>query len=118
MLGEASFQGGAGTATLGLALHYFIAILMSVAYYLMARSWSLLWKRPAACGAAYGLLLYGIMNYIVVPLSAAPQGSMDRLWIVLSIAVNVLLIGIPIAVFARSAHEHHSLPLPSSNSGD
>ena len=59
LLGEASFTGGQATAALGLALHYFIAISMAVAYYLVSRRWPLLWQRPVACGAAYGLLLYG-----------------------------------------------------------
>ena len=104
LLGEASFEGGGGTAALGLALHFFIALSMSVVYYLVARRWSLLWQRPVLCGGGYGLLLYGIMNYVVVPLSAAGgPGSRDPLWITLSIAVHMLLIGIPIAIFARRA---------------
>jgi uncharacterized membrane protein YagU involved in acid resistance len=104
LLGRASFEGGAATAALGLALHFLIATSMSAAYYLVARRWPLLWRRPVPCGAAYGLILYGVMNYIVVPLSAAGPGSKDPLWIALSIAVHVLLIGIPIALFARRAH--------------
>jgi hypothetical protein len=103
LLGQASFEGGGGTAALGLALHFFIALSMSVVYYLVARHWPLLWQRPLPCGAAYGLLLYGIMNYVVLPLSAAGPRSGDPLWITLSIAVHVLLIGIPIAIFARRA---------------
>ncbi len=39
LLGEASFEGGAATAALGLALHFFIATSMSVAYYLAAGRW-------------------------------------------------------------------------------
>ncbi len=105
LLGEASFKGGAGTAALGLGLHYFIALSMSVVYYLVARRWPLLWQRPLLCGAGYGLLLYGVMNYIVVPLSAARPGPRDPLWIGLSIVVHVLLIGIPIALFARRAQQ-------------
>jgi len=54
-------------------------------------------------GAAYGLLLYGIMNHIVVPLSRAGAGSRDPLWVGMSIAVHMLLIGLPIALFARRA---------------
>jgi len=42
-----------------------------------------------------------VMNYVVVPLSAALPGSKDPLWVALSIAVHVLLIGIPIAIFVR-----------------
>ena len=45
------------------------------------------------------------MNYVVVPLSAAGPGSKDPLWIGLSVAVHVLLIGVPIALFARRARQ-------------
>ena len=103
LLGQASFEGGGATAALGLALHFFIALSMSVTYYLVARRWLLLQQRPYLCGAGYGLLLYAIMNYVVLPLSAAGPGSKDQLWITLSIAVHVFLIGVPIAVFARRA---------------
>jgi hypothetical protein len=104
LLGRASFEGGAATAALGLALHFLIATSMSAAYYLVARRWPVLWQRPLLFGAAYGLLLYGLMNHVVVPLSAAGPGSKDPLWIGLSVAVHALLIGIPIALFARHAH--------------
>lgn len=103
LLGRASFSGGARTAALGLALHFFIAISMSLVYYLVATRWPLLWRRPVLCGAGYGLLLYAIMNYLVVPLSAAGPGSRDPLWIALSVVVHVVLIGIPIALFTRGA---------------
>jgi uncharacterized membrane protein YagU involved in acid resistance len=104
LLGKASFEGGAATAALGLSLHYLIALSMSLTYYLVAARWPLLRQRTLLCGAGYGLLLYGIMNYIVLPLSAAGPGSRNPLWIGLSIAVHMLLIGVPIAWFARRAH--------------
>jgi hypothetical protein len=103
LLGRASFEGGARTAALGLALHFFIATTMAFTYYLVARRWPLLWQRPWLAGGVYGLLLYGVMNYVVVPLSAAGAGSKEPLWVALSIAVHVLLIGVPCAVFARRA---------------
>jgi hypothetical protein len=105
LLGEATFEGGAGTAALGLALHLFIAVSMSVVYYLVSRRWALLREQAVLAGAGYGLLLYGIMNYIVVPLSAAGSGSKDPLWIALTVVVHVVLIGIPIALFARHAQQ-------------
>jgi hypothetical protein len=104
LLGSAAFKGGAATAALGLFLHFFIATSMSITYYLIARSWPPLYKHPLRYGAAYGLVLYAVMNSIVVPLSAAGGGSQgDRLWIVLSIVVHVFLIGVPIAFFTSRA---------------
>ena len=103
LLGDASFTGGWRTAALGLGLHYFLATSMAVTYYLFARHWSDLWEKPFVYGPMYGVLLYGIMNYIVVPLSAANPGSRNLLWVLLSIAVHALLIGTPCAIFARRA---------------
>ncbi len=103
LLGDASFTGGWRTALLGLALHYSIATSMAVTYYLLARKWSELWQRPWVYGPLYGVLLYGIMNYIVVPLSAANPGSRNLVWVLLSIAVHAFLIGTPCALFARRA---------------
>ena len=103
LLGPESFDGGVPTAALGLALHFSIAMSMAVTYYLIARSWRLLVRRVWICGIAYGLVLYCIMNYIVLPLSAAGRGSADPLWVGLSIAVHAFLIGLPIALASRRA---------------
>ncbi len=103
LLGSASFAGGFRTAALGLFLHFFIAITMAAVYYLVARRWPLLWRRPWLSGALYGLLLYFVMNFLVVPFSAAGPGSQDPLWVSLTIVVHVLFVGIPCALFARWA---------------
>lgn len=103
VLGDAAFTGGRATAALGLALHYAIALSVATVYYLVARRQPALWRRPLAFGAAYGVLVYAIMNFVVVPLSAARPGSSDPLWIVLTVAVHAGFIGIPCAVAARRA---------------
>ena len=107
LLGRASFAGGTLTAALGLLLHFGIAISMAFAYYLVARRWPDLYRRPWFYGPAYGLALYGIMNFVVVPLSAASPGSQDPLWVGLSVLVHMLLIGLPIALFSRRAVAVH-----------
>lgn len=103
LLGSASFTGGWQTAALGLFLHFFIAVSMSFAYFAVALRWRVLSRFPWPLGALYGLILYAIMNYIVVPLSAASPGSRDTLWVGLSVAVHMALIGIPIALATRRA---------------
>ncbi len=53
---------------------------MAAVYYVAARRQPLLWRRPLVCGSAYGLVVYVIMDYVVVPLSAARPGSKDPLF--------------------------------------
>lgn len=103
LFGSASFQGGSTTVALGLLLHFSITAAMAAAYYVAARNMPLLWQRPILCGGLYGALLYAIMNFIVVPLSAASPGPKDAVWISLSIVAHVLLVGIPIALASRYA---------------
>ncbi len=104
VLGKASFSGGAASAALGFALQLFIATTMSATYYAVARRWPLLVRERIACGAGYGVVLYGVMKYVVVPLSAARSGGpQDPLWVCLSIVAHVVLIGIPIGLVSGAA---------------
>ena len=68
---QAAVAGGAPTAALGLALHFFIALTVAFVYYTAARYAEALWRRPWAFGSLYGVAVFGVMHYIVVPLSAA-----------------------------------------------
>jgi hypothetical protein len=104
LLGKASFEGGAITALLGVALHYLIAMTMSLVYALSARRLLTLLNHPWRYGALYGLLLYAVMTYVVVPLSAAPAGgARNPLWVACSVLAHVVLVGWPCAWFARRA---------------
>jgi hypothetical protein len=59
--------------------------------------------RPIVCGALYGVGVYGVMNYVVIPLSKAKPGKFLLSWVVCSIVVHALLISVPAALFARAA---------------
>lgn len=115
---EAALTGGLPTAMLGLGLHYFIATAMAAVYLLAARRWPVLWQRPWACGAVYGLLLYAAMNAVVVPLSAAGGGGANRvaLWVVCSVIAHIVLVAWPCAWFARRCWRRaapHEATLPA-----
>lgn len=105
LLGKASYDGGAATAWLGAGLHYFIATMMVVVYFVAARRWARLVRGPIARGLAYGLVLYGVMNFVVLPLSAAGMPTFDNVpWVASSIVMHMLL-GVVCVVFARKAIE-------------
>lgn len=99
---EAAYAGGLATAGLGVALHLLIALTMAAAY--TAASLTLRWpnRHPVPAGLLYGLLLYFVMNYLVVPLSAlGRRGELGTVDTLLCIAGHLLLVGLPIALFAR-----------------
>jgi uncharacterized membrane protein YagU involved in acid resistance len=101
---EAAVAGGAPTAALGLALHFLIALVVSLVYFAAARRAAALRQRPWLFGALYGVGVYGVMHYIVVPLSRAGGGGRPNLlWDLLSIVVHAVGIGIPVALAARAA---------------
>jgi uncharacterized membrane protein YagU involved in acid resistance len=103
LLGNAAFEGGIASAALGLALHFLIAIAMAAGYFLATARWTPLLRRPVIYGCLYGLFLYALMNFVIVPLSAATPGSTDPVWITLSVLVHMLCVGVPIAMLARRA---------------
>jgi hypothetical protein len=103
LLGRSAYSGGAATAWLGFALHYFIAIAIVVVYWLASARLDVLIRRWLLCGVIYGLGVYAFMNYIVMPLSAAGRGRFDVSWFAWSVLVHALLVGVPAAFFARAA---------------
>jgi uncharacterized membrane protein YagU involved in acid resistance len=71
LLGRAAFQGGAGVMVLGLLLQWGMSILIAAFFTLAASKWPSLARRWILWGALYGVVVFIVMNYVVVPLSAA-----------------------------------------------
>ncbi len=101
LLGPNSFKGGVPSATLGLALHFFIALSAAFIYYAASRKLPLLTDHAVLCGLLYGIAIYVVMNYVVLPLSAAPKFRHSQLSITTGILVHMFFIGLPIALAAR-----------------
>ena len=104
LLGESAFTGGWPTAALGLALHFLIALILAVIFYLASRTFTGLVRHAVMSGLTYGFLVYWVMNLVVLPLSAFPRKvSFAPLVVVTGLLVHMILIGLPIALAARRA---------------
>ena len=101
LLGAAAFQGGVRTAARGLALHFMNATIISATYYLLSRRAPVLVRRPLACGALYGVVVYVVMNFVVVPLSAVATRPFAPGLAAIIVGVHVVCVGIPIALAVR-----------------
>lgn len=104
VLGPASFDGGLQSAGLGVALHVFMATMFVLIYTLVARRYTGLVSRPWSYGIPYGVVLYLVMNFVVLPLSrvnATP--SLKHLdWIAWSVLAH-MLFGVICVAFAKRA---------------
>jgi len=98
-----AFQGGSGTATLGLALHFFIAFSAAGVYYAASRKLAFLRKQAVAWGMLYGVAVYMFMSWVVVPLSALPKSKapFSLTGLVLSLLTHMFCVGLPIALAVR-----------------
>ena len=70
LLGKAALEGGAGTAALGLLLQESMGVLIALIYGVGSNRWPQLARRWVPAGILYGILVYFVMNYAVLPLSA------------------------------------------------
>jgi len=100
LLGSKSFQGGAKSAALGLFLHFLIAFIWAVIYYVASRQIGFLTARPVIAGLLYGEFVWVMMNCVVVPLSAIHRWPprTDPASIITGPILHPLLVGLPIAL--------------------
>src|SRR3954471_7207651 len=100
LIGQVAFTGGAATAALGLGLHFVIAFTLVKVFYAASRSIILLRRYAVASGIVYGLIVFGVMNLIVLPLSAAkPRHSLSG--DLIQIAIHMFVIGLPTSLLIR-----------------
>lgn len=70
VLGKAALQGSAGVAWLGLFLQWGMSLLIAAIFVFAALRLRWLTARPILAGLAYGVVVFAVMNYVVVYLSA------------------------------------------------
>jgi len=102
LLGVAAYTGGAKTAVLGLALHFLIATIWTVVFYLASRRLRFLIAQPIVWGLVYGIVVYAFMDFVVLPLSQFPQrGTPTLTGRLIGLAIIMFCIGLPIALIVR-----------------
>lgn len=107
LLGQASYQGGAKTAALGVVLHYLIATTWTIVFYLASRKLRFLLQQPIVWGLVYGVIVYAFMNFVVLPVSAFPQLRPPTLTgRLIGLLIIMFCIGLPIALIVRRFSKH------------
>jgi uncharacterized membrane protein YagU involved in acid resistance len=100
-LGSPAYQGGAGTAALGLALHFVISFGAATVFSVAALRLRFLTGQALVAGVLFGAAVWLFMQLVVLPLSASPPKSFPppAPWPV--IVAHLTCVGPPIALAAR-----------------
>lgn len=93
LLAEASFDGGVRTAVLGAILQEGMGILIAAIYVIASRFALPLAQRWIAGGLGYGVVIFFVMNYVVVPLSAWKRVPHFSPWTFTENMIAMLLFG-------------------------
>lgn len=100
--GPAALQGGAASAWLGLFLQWGMSILIAAIFVIAARRLRWMTARWIVAGLAYGVVIFLVMNYVVLALSA--WGHVVHFKTFLSFFLNLLamlLFGLIVSFAAR-----------------
>jgi hypothetical protein len=104
LLGKPAFSGGLPVSLLGLLLQWLMGILIAAIYVFWALRLKWMNRDWRASGIAYGVVVYFVMTYVVVPLSALPHRDPPPPFDWMKFGENLLamiLFGLIVAFFAR-----------------
>ena len=103
LLAKDAFAGGFAVAMLGLALHYGILLAASATYLEASRRIAWLRANAVLAGVLFGLAIYGVMNFVVLPLSAYPFPMRFPLVTTLTGVLSHIVVGVSISLLTRRA---------------
>lgn len=104
VLGRASFFEGGPSAILGLVLQWAMSLIIATIYVMSCKPLPVLARRWVVGGLAYGVAIFFVMNYVVVPLSMAMARPHLPHFSPAKFAENLLamlLFGLIVAFFAQ-----------------
>jgi hypothetical protein len=99
--GAAMNEGGLPASVLGLAVHFSIMAAMAAVFVLAGGRWTRLLAQPVLSGLVYGLGLYLLMYWVVLPLrwpEAFPITEPEEVG--KALFAHMVLVGLPIALIA------------------
>jgi hypothetical protein len=89
---------GGWSVLLGALLHFFAALCAAFVYLFLSRGFPLLILRPLLSGAVFGVGMYVVMHFVVIPLSHFPFFLPSMSGLIGELCSHIFLFGMVIAL--------------------
>lgn len=105
LMGPRALEKGWHSGVIGLALHFAISFIIATIYILASLRLPYLLQHPLIAGALYGIAVFIVMNFIVLPLSRRPRRPFNANFAITQLVIHMVIVGWSIALCA-----HYLLP--------
>ncbi len=105
LYGRPALQGGATMTILGAVLQLAMSIVIAAIYVFACRRMPILGRAWLASGLLYGVVVFFVMNYVVVPLSAWGKAPTFTVASFVENLLAMLLFGLIVAYFAQRVQD-------------
>ncbi|MBZ0275539.1 MAG: hypothetical protein K8I60_05315 [Anaerolineae bacterium] len=101
-LGVAAFDGGILTALLGGVFHFIVSFAVAAVFIVSADRIPLLRRYAIPASLVYGFGVFVVMNFIVMPLSAAPPlPPPTTVQMIVAILDHIVVVGLPLGILVQ-----------------
>jgi hypothetical protein len=109
-VGMSAFSGGGGTVALGLFFHFLIAFIFTVVFFYLYPAISKLRLPVVITGMLWGLVVWNVMHWIVVPMSSVPprKAPFDLVKALPQLGIHMFLVGLPMALIIHRYYARRS----------
>ena len=101
LMGPRAFDRGWHSGVIGIALHFAISFILATVYILESLRYPFLLTHPLISGALFGIAVYAVMNYIVIPLSRRPKRNFHLKFALTQLLIHICIVGWSIALTAH-----------------
>lgn len=102
MFGQDAFTGGGEMVVYGILFHLIIAIIWTAFYFILDSKLRLSRINQIVMIAVYGIVIWMVMNFVVLPLSNVPQRPIDAAGAAKGIAILIVAVSLPIVISANA----------------
>jgi hypothetical protein len=95
--GQRAYEGGSMMALIGLTFHFIVAISWTFIFYAIYPKLTALQSNKFFVGIAYGIFIWLLMNFVVIPLSLIGLRPFNLVSASIQIIIHLFVIGVPIS---------------------